>query len=179
LKFRNVNTRMREGAKERAFNKIINKRIYVYIRGGGRTSTPLIHKTPMVGSSPQDNPIATGLRRLQPASTWWCTHRRHPTPVFADQIPALFHLTEQGVGHSQTTDCLTTTACVWEKISDPNQRMLTHENKWLARSKHNEHCTAIPVELLLRTGTGRAIKTFEAPPTMIMRVPSDLSSTQL
>jgi hypothetical protein len=42
----------------------------------------------------------------------------------------------------------------------------------------------IPPETILRTGTGRhrrAMKTIEAPPTstMIMRVPSDLSSTQL
>jgi hypothetical protein len=33
--------------------------------------------------------------------------------------------------------------------------------------------------VLLRTGTGRAMKTIEAPPTMIMRVPSDLFSAQL
>jgi hypothetical protein len=33
--------------------------------------------------------------------------------------------------------------------------------------------------LLLRTGTARAMKTIEAPPTMTMRVPSDLSSSQL
>jgi hypothetical protein len=35
------------------------------------------------------------------------------------------------------------------------------------------------VHSLLRTGTGRAIKTIEAPPTMIMLFPSDLSSIQL
>jgi hypothetical protein len=82
------------------------------------------------------------------------------------------------------TDALLVLRCGVHIVPSPRA---SHTLEFVSPSHPRKHssswwrsiCNALVSWLLLRMGTGRALKTIEAPPTMVMLVPSDLSSTQL